>query len=106
MGMPIEVVGDDATAISMRQQQIVEVVEETRRRRRICIWAGRIRQVEQFFALLATERHQLRSQHVDNFAQAGQAGPALHIRDRGGPERGEVTPHQILQSQVGLRVRA
>ena len=56
VGVTAEVLGDDATAVGVREQQVVEVVEEARRCRRVGIWSRRIRQIDQVFARLTMMR--------------------------------------------------
>jgi hypothetical protein len=51
--------GDDACAVGVREQQVVEVVEETDRGQGVGVRAGGVGQVEQFDSALVGEDHQL-----------------------------------------------
>src|SRR5215210_3871524 len=90
------VVGDDAGAIGMREDQVVELGQEAWRRRGI--WAGTrcVGQVVQPLALLVAEGTQAWPEPIDHLAEPGQARPDLDVLDGGRAERPEVAYDHLV----------
>ncbi len=92
--------GDHPGAVGVREEEVVEVVQQPGRGWHVRAGARRVRQVEQLPAVLSGEGDQAGAEPVHDLAEPGEARPGLHVLDGGGPERGQVTQHQVVQGGV------
>src|SRR5215210_7996587 len=90
------VVGDDAGAISMGQDQVIELGQEAWRGRSVRAGPRRVGQVEQFLAVLVAEGAQARPEPLGYLGEPGQARPGLYVRDGGRSERPEVAHDHLV----------
>ncbi len=99
-------VGEDAGAVIVRDEDVVELGQEPRRRRRVRIGQRAVRHVEELAAALVAERAELGSQPIEDLPDAGEAGPRPHVGRGGGTERREVAQHEVVGQRVGLGIAA
>ena len=98
------VVGDDPRAVVVGEERVVEVGQESGRRRRVRVGERPVGEVEQLTAILVPARAQARPQRFDHLAQLRQPGPRLHVPNSGGTERAEVAKDHVLRRGVGLEL--
>ena len=78
----------------MRQEDVVVLRQETRRRGRVGIWQQPVRHVEELAASLVAERAQPRPKPFEDLPESAQTRPGPRIRDRRGAERAQVAEDQ------------
>src|SRR5918999_1523210 len=91
--------GDDAGAIGVREDKIVELGQEARRSRCVRVGHWCAGQVEEFFPALVAEDAKARPDTFDHLAEPGQAGPGLYILYGGRAERPEVAQYRLLEGR-------
>ena len=89
------VVGHDAGAVGVGEQDVVEVGEEARRGRGVGVGAGGVGEVVEDPAVVVAEAAQVGGELFDRAAEAGEAAPGLDVGDRGRAERGQVALDQV-----------
>src|SRR5918993_1143731 len=89
-------IGDEAGAICVGEDQVVEFGQEARRSRDVRVGHRGVGHIEEFFSALVTEDTEARPEPLDHLAESGQARPDLYILDGGRTESTEVTQHNIL----------
>ena len=86
----------------MREEDVVVLGQEARRRGRLRVWSGRVGEVEQLTASLVAERDQARPQTLDDLAQPCEARPRGDVGDGRGPEGAEVAQDHVVERGLGL----
>jgi hypothetical protein len=87
---PAVLVGHDAGAVGVGEQEVVERGQEPWRGRRVGVGTGRVRQVVQLPPVLVAEGTQRRAEPLDRLAKPREAGPGLDVVDGRRPERRQV----------------
>ena len=88
---------DDPRSVGVREQEVLVVVEEARRSRRVGIRSRRLGQVEQLRPSSSRKTTELRPQAVEHLAQLRQPAPHLGVHDARGAERREVAADQVVE---------
>src|ERR1700694_2079504 len=94
--------GQDARAVGVAEQDVVEVGQESHRHVDAWVRARGLRQVEQLAALGIPEGFQARPQALEDLAYR-QAGPRAHVRRRGGTGHGEGAANEVVRLESGAR---
>src|ERR687897_193897 len=89
--------GDDAGAIGVREDEVVELGQEARRSRGVGVGHWCVGQVEEFFPALVAEDAKALPDTFDHLAEPRQAGPGLYVLDCGRAERPEVAQYRLLE---------
>src|SRR4051794_41173998 len=92
---------DDARPVGVREQHVVELGQEARRRGSVGRRTGGVGEVEELRAVLVFERDQAPPETVEDLGEAGEPAPDLGVLDGGGAERGEVADDQALERDRG-----
>src|SRR5829696_8020364 len=91
--------GDDAGAIGVREDQVVELGQEARRSRCVRVGHWRVGHIEEFFPALVAEDAKAPPETFDHLAEPAQARPGLYVLDGGRPERPEVAQYRLLEGR-------
>src|SRR5215207_2771055 len=91
--------GDDAGAIGVREDQVVELGQEAWRSRGVRVGHWCVGQVEEFFPTLVAEDAKARPDTFDHLAEPGQARPGLYVLDGGRAEGPEVARYGLLEGR-------
>lgn len=94
--------GDDAGAIGVAEDEVVELGDEAHWGGRVLGWARGFRDVEQDALFGILELQQFRLQGFEYGLCLLDAGPGLEIRDRGGSESSEVAEDERLRVSFGI----
>ncbi len=95
-------VADDPRAVGVRQDRVVALGQEARRRRREGSGSGPPGTSKQLATVLVAEAAQLRAQAIDRAAEAAHPRPRAHVVDARGAERGEVAQQQLVGRAGGV----
>src|SRR5829696_916050 len=91
--------GDDAGAIGVREDQVVELGQEARRSRSVRVGHWGVGHIEEFFPALVAEDAKAPPETFDHLAEPAQARPGLHVLDGGRAERPEVAQYRLLEGR-------
>jgi hypothetical protein len=91
--------GDDAGAIGVREDEVVELGQEARRSRGVGVGHWCVGEVEELFPALVAEDAKARPDTFDHLAEPGQALPGLYVLDCGRAERPEVAQYRLLEGR-------
>src|ERR671911_753674 len=91
--------GDDAGAIGVREDEVVELGQEARRSRGVGVGHWCVGGVEELFPALVAEDAKARPDTFDHLAEPGQARPGLYVLDCGRAERPEVAQYRLLKGR-------
>src|SRR5215207_1828369 len=91
--------GDDAGAIGVREDQVVELGQEARRSRSVRVGHWGVGHIEEFFPALVAEDAKAPPETFDHLAEPAQARPGLYVLDGGRAERPEVAHYHLLEGR-------
>src|SRR5918994_1025147 len=91
--------GDDAGAIGVREDEVVELGQEARRSRGVGVGHWCVGQVEELLPALVAEDAKARPDTFDHLAEPGQSRPGLYVLDGGRTERPEVAQYRLLEGR-------
>jgi hypothetical protein len=89
--------GDNAGAIGVREDQVVELGQQARRSRCVRVGQWGVGHIEEFFPALVAEGSKARPETFDHLAEPAQARPGLYVLDGGRAERPEVAQDRLLE---------
>src|SRR5215210_3132127 len=91
--------GDDAGAIGVREDQVVELGQEARRSRGVRVRHWGVGHIEEFFPALVAIDAKARPETFDHLGEPAQARPGLYVLDGGRPERPKVAQYRLLEGR-------
>src|SRR5215204_7569292 len=91
--------GDDAGAIGVREDQVVELGQVARRSRSVRVGHWGLGYIEEFFPVLVAEDAKARPETFDHFAEPAQSRPGLYVLDGGRAERPKVAQYRLLEGR-------
>src|SRR5919106_1808460 len=91
--------GDDAGAIGVREDEVVELRQEARRSRGVGVGHWCVGQVEELFPALVAEDAKARPDTFDHLPEPGQSRQGLYVLDGGRAERSEVAQYRLLEGR-------
>ena len=96
-GAPVR---DEPAAVGMREQHVVVLGQEPRRRGDVRVRAGRPGKIEQLPSVLVAERLEARPEPLHDLAHPGQPAPGRHVGDARRAEGGEVAEHHLVERRL------
>src|SRR5207253_11457812 len=93
---------DDASAVVVREEQVVELGEETRWSGRVRVGEGSIADIEQLTTALVPKHSQLGAQALADVAERRQPRPRRDVRDGRWTEGFKVAPDEGLNRRLGV----
>src|SRR5215208_2570029 len=91
--------GDNAGAIGVREDQVVELGQEARRSRGVRVGQWGVGHIEEFFPALVAEDSKARPETFDHLAEPSQSRPGLYVLDGGRAERPKVAQYRLLEGR-------